>query len=65
MKFADLPVGVTRAVMERVPEAEREVDGIKQEMWGDHKIYVVSFKQDLRYPTLYIVADGTMLIPAR
>jgi len=64
IKFGDLPVGVTRAVREHVPEAEALVSSIKEEMWGDHKIYVVAFKQDLVYPTLYVVSDGTMLLKA-
>ncbi len=65
VKFDDLPLGVTRVVREHVPDAETQVASIKREMWGDHKVYVVAFKQDLVYPTLYVVADGTMLTPAR
>lgn len=63
VKFADLPVSVTRAVLDKAPE--EQVTTIKKEYWGDHKIYVVSFKDDIHYPTLYIVSDGTMLIRAQ
>ena len=65
VKFDDLPLNVTQVVREHVPEAQAEVASIKLEMWGDHRIYIVSFKRDIRYPTLYVVADGTMLLQAR
>jgi hypothetical protein len=64
VKFDDLPLGVTQVVRDHVPDAQSEVASIKQEMWGDHRVYIVSFKRDIRYPTLYVVADGTMLLQA-
>jgi hypothetical protein len=62
VKFDDLPLSVTRVVQEKAPDAK--VDVVHVEIWGDHTIYVVSFKQDLRFPKLYIVADGTVLLHA-
>jgi hypothetical protein len=58
----DLPVGVRRVIQQR-PEAS-EVASIVQETWGDHTIYVVSFKDEAHHPKMYIVAEGTTLINA-
>lgn len=63
IKFEDLPLAATRVVEEKAPDAEIKV--INVETWGDHTIYVVSFKDDLHYPKLYVVADGTLLQQAR
>lgn len=62
-KYEDLPMAVTRAIQEKAPEAKTDV--INVETWGDHTVYVVSFKDDIHNPKLYIVADGTVLMQAR
>jgi len=63
IKFDDLPLSVTRAIREKAPEAE--VGDIKLEYWGDHTIYVVSFKDDRHFPKLCVAADGNVLTMAR
>lgn len=62
VKFSDLPLSVAKVLQERAPESE--IASIRREYWGDHMVYTVSFKNELRYPKLCIVADGTMLIKA-
>jgi hypothetical protein len=62
IKTDDLPLNVLRAIRERAPETE--VAGVRMEYWGDHTVYIVSFKKDLLYPKMYVVADGTVLTMA-
>lgn len=62
IKFADLPLSALRVVRERAPDAE--VAKVNVETWGDHTIYIISFVKDLKYPKLYVVADGTSLTMA-
>jgi len=57
VKMSELPSVVKQVIQEKAPTAE--VTSINQEAWGEHIIYVVSFKD---HPKLYIVADGTELI---
>src|SRR2546422_1387451 len=38
---------------EKAPD--EEVSSIHRELWGDHTIYVISFKDEARNPKLYIV----------
>lgn len=63
IRFEDLPLAATHTLREKAPDAEIKVINI--ETWGDHTIYVVSFKDDLHNPKLYIVSDGTVLQQAR
>jgi hypothetical protein len=63
VKWNDLPLSVTRAVQERAPDTEPE--SITRENWGDHSVYIVSFKDEVRYPKMYVVGDGTLLINAQ
>src|SRR5215471_15557198 len=59
----DVPLGVLRVIQARPPPAA-EVASVSKENWGDHTIYIVSFKDDVHNPKLYVVADGTVLIKA-
>lgn len=58
----DLPEAVQEVLRKQAPEAE--VSSISKEAWGNHLVYVISFKSDPPRPKLYIVADGTVLTPA-
>jgi len=59
----DLPVSVSKVLKEK--SSDGEVSSIDKETWGDHTVYIVSFKNDAHHPKLYIVADGTILVPAK
>jgi hypothetical protein len=58
----DLPANVQRVLQERAVNAPLEV--IHKETWGNHLVYIFSFKEEAHQPKLYVVADGTVLIPA-
>ena len=62
MKISDLPPPVRRVVKEH--QSDGEITSVAQENWGNHTVYVVSFKDEVHHPKLYIVADGTMMIQA-
>ena len=62
VKFSDLPLAVVRVLQDR-PNTP-EIASITRESWGDHTVYIFAFKDDIRNPKLYIVADGTVLIQA-
>ncbi len=53
----DLPPEVLRAVQAQAPGAE--VASIYKEVWGEHIMYVVSFKDEAHHPKLHITAEGT------
>jgi hypothetical protein len=55
----DLPLKAQRTVQEHAAVAE--VASINKETWGDHIIYIVSFKDEVHHPKLYVVADGTVV----
>lgn len=59
LKLADLPAEVSRRIQEHSPNAE--IAQITKDTWGDRTVYVVTFKDDARYPKLHIAADGTVL----
>jgi hypothetical protein len=61
IKLADLPSEVRKVLQERSLAAEIAV--INQELWGEHTVYVVSFKEDTHRPKMYLIADGSMMIP--
>jgi hypothetical protein len=58
----DLPAPVQDVLREKAPGAD--VSNISKEAWGNHLVYVISFKTETPHPKLYIVADGTTLTPA-
>jgi hypothetical protein len=57
--MSDLPTNVLRVLQDHPPGAE--ISNISKDYWGDHTIYVVSFKDDLKCPRMYVLADGTVL----
>ena len=63
VKLNDLPLGVLKVIQARPPPGA-EVTSVAKENWGDHTIYIVSFKDEVHNPKLYVVADGTVLIKA-
>jgi hypothetical protein len=62
IKLADCPYAVGKSIQEHAGSAE--IASINQEHWGDHTVYVVSFKDEAKHSKMYIIADGTMMIPA-
>lgn len=58
----DLPLNVLHAFQEHVPSLAPEA--VRRETWGDHLVYVFSFKEETHQPKLYVLADGTFLVPA-
>ena len=62
VKLSELPAGMRKVVKER--QSDGEITSVSQENWGNHTVYVVSFKDEPHHQKLYIVADGTMLIQA-
>jgi len=60
VKLADLPLEVRKVIQERPSGAE--IACINQETWGDHTVYVVSFKEEAHRPKMYVIADGTVLV---
>jgi hypothetical protein len=59
LKLGDVPLSVSKAIQEHAPNAE--IASVSKETWGDHAIYIVSFKDEAQHPKLYIVGDGTVL----
>jgi hypothetical protein len=59
LKLSDLPLNVSKVVQERAPNAE--IASISKETWGNHIVYIITFKDEARNPKLHIVADGTIL----
>ena len=60
IKFTDLPATVRKAIQDR--GAADEIAVVRQETWGDHTVYVVTFKDEIHHPKLYVLAEGTVLI---
>lgn len=59
LKPSDLPPNVMKVIQERAPHTE--IASIYKETWGDRDVYLVSFKDPIHNPDLYIAADGTIL----
>ena len=60
LKLADLlPPPVMWALEERAPLTE--VAHLTRQSWGNHVVYVVSFKDSTHFPKLYIRDDGTVV----
>lgn len=55
-----LPPEVMKAIQDW-GASEDDVSHLAKQAWGDRTIYVISFKDPARYPTLYVSADGTIL----
>jgi hypothetical protein len=63
VKKDDLPMDVLKALSAR--PTLPDITSITKEYWGDHLIYIVAFKDEIKNPKLYIVSDGTLLIQPR
>jgi len=64
VKLNDVPLGVVKAIQQRPSGQMSDVASVSKENWGDHTIYIVTFKDEIKNPKLYVVADGTVLIQA-
>ena len=59
VKLSDLPPRVKKAIPERAPSGE--VAYINKEGWGDHVVYVVTFKDEGHNPRLLLSEDGIVV----
>jgi len=59
LKFEDLPVPVANVVGPYAPPGE--VASIDRQLWGNQLVYIISFKDEVRYPKLYVASDGRVL----
>ncbi len=59
VSISDLPAPVLKTIQKRAPTTE--VDYIDKESRGDQVVFVVTFKDKVHYPRLYITSDGTIL----
>jgi len=60
IKVSDLPLTVRKAIQDRA--ATDDIAAVRQENWGDHTVYVVTFKDEVHHPKLYVLAEGPVLI---
>jgi hypothetical protein len=51
----DLPPTVVKEIRTRSQNAE--INQIKREIWGNHVVYIVWFKDEAQHPVLYLPAD--------
>ena len=63
LKLNELPPAVKKVIQERQPAGK--IASVNLENWGNHTVYVVTFKEEGNQQKMYVVADGTLLIPAR
>jgi hypothetical protein len=59
LKFEDLPGPAASVVRSYGPVDQ--IAAIDRQMWGNRLTYIVSFKDEVRYPKLYLASDGTVL----
>jgi hypothetical protein len=57
--LADLPGEVHATVRKNWPGAE--IIKISKETWGNQVTYIISFKDEARYPRVYVRSDGTIM----
>jgi hypothetical protein len=55
----DLPPEVQKALLEQASGAE--VASVYRELWGDHPLYIITFKDEVHHPTLRITAEGIVV----
>jgi len=63
LKFEDLPGPAATVVRSYGPVDQ--IAAIDRQMWGNQLTYIVSFKDEVRYPKLYLASDGTVLKEGR
>ncbi len=61
IKVGDLPPEVTKVLKEKEPGAE--VVSARKESWGEHTVYIISFKDEAHHPKLRVISDGTVVQP--
>jgi len=65
VKFTDLPPVVKKVIQEK--HLASQISSVNLENWGNHTVYVFTYKDEAQPQPqkMYIVADGTLLVPAR
>jgi hypothetical protein len=59
LKFEDLPRPAAAVIRSHAPVDQ--IASIDRQMWGNQLTYIVTFKDQVRYPKLYLASDGTVL----
>src|SRR5262245_60816399 len=59
LRFEDLPSPVASFVRSNAPPDQ--IASIDRQMWGDQFVYIISFKDEVRSPKLYLASDGRVL----
>ena len=59
IQYAELPMALVTVINEKAANAP--IESIEKATWGDRTLYVISFKDDLARPKLYITSDGVIL----
>lgn len=59
VKLTELPPKVLDVVHEQASHSE--VSSIDKATWGNRVVYIITFKDELHNPKLYVEADGTLL----
>ena len=64
VKFNELPPVVKKLIHEK--QLTSQIASVNLENWGNHTVYVFTFKDDpQQQQKMFVVADGTLLVPAR
>jgi hypothetical protein len=59
VRLSEMPAKVAEVLHEHAPGGE--MTSAEKETWGNRIVYIVSFKDETRFPKLYIASDGTIL----
>jgi hypothetical protein len=62
VKFNEVPPAVKKLIHEK--QLTSQIASVNLENWGNHTVYVFTFKDDPQQK-MFVVADGTLLVPAR
>lgn len=62
VKLNDVPSSARKVIQDKSGAAD--IVSINQESWGEHTVFVVTYKDEAHNPKLYVLADGSLLIPA-
>jgi len=63
VKLSELPPAVKKVVQDK--QVAPQIASVSLENWGNHAVYVFNLKGDSHQQKMYVVADGTLLVPAR
>ena len=50
---------VLKAIQEASPGGQ--IANITKQMWGNRALYIISFKEESRFPKIYVTGEGTVL----